>query len=338
MRIAVDGRHLAGGRGVGRYSDVLLGALRQRFPGEEWRVVARGSRLAYASGAWLGRPRLDVSAGGADVAWLPAPAPCAVSRGTPYVVTVHDLSWVERPGDFTAYERLWHSAGRLRRLVRDATRVICVSAATADTLVSRAWADEERVRIVRSGPGFGATPDETRDNDEFRRRVPYFLVVGALEPRKGVETAVAAFRAARARGLRAELRFAGRGRVAVGGDGVHQHPSPPDDELGRLYAGALAVLHPALLEGFGFPPVEGLLHGVPAIVSDLPVYDETIGAGGLRVAPGDADALADAMLRVERDAGLRARIAHEGRAAIESLSWERAAEESHAVLVEAARG
>ena len=332
MRIAVDGRHLAGGRGVGRYASELLGSLQRGFGDEEWQVVPRASRLAYASGALLGRPRLDRAAGGADVLWLPAPAPAGVSRGVPYVVTVHDLSWLERPGDFTAYERFWHAAGRLRALVCGATRVICVSSATRDALVSR-WGGEERVRVVHSGPGFGGRVYERRHSDDVRS---YFLVVGALEPRKGVEVALGAHREARTRGLAAELRFAGSGRQAVAGDGVHHHPAPTDAELHALYAGATAIVHPALLEGFGFPPVEGLLHGVPAIVADLPVYDETIGGGALRVPPGDAGALAEAMLRLEQDADLRSSLVARGQDAVARLSWERAAAETHAVLAEAA--
>src|SRR6476646_5243463 len=105
MRISVDGRHLGAGRGVARYAQELLP--RMRALGGEWDVAELG-RARYAAGALLGRPRIGV---GADVVWLPAPAPVAV--GAPYVLTVHDLSWVERPQDFTAYERVWHRAGRL---------------------------------------------------------------------------------------------------------------------------------------------------------------------------------------------------------------------------------
>ena len=39
-----------------------------------------------------------------DVVWAPAPAPLAVGA-TPFVLTVHDRSWEERPQDFTRYER-----------------------------------------------------------------------------------------------------------------------------------------------------------------------------------------------------------------------------------------
>jgi glycosyltransferase involved in cell wall biosynthesis len=332
MRIAVDGRHLAAGRGVARYSHRLLEAMAKLAPGDEWLIV-RGTRTVFAAGALTGRPRLDRLAGGADVVWAPAPAPLAVSADIPLVVTVHDLSWVERFADFTAYERLWHRLARIRALVDRADRVIAVSAATRAALV--AWGiAESKITVVRSGPGIGAPPEGVR------RRVdpPYFLAVGALEPRKATGLLARAYARARDQGLRAELVFAGEGRVTVSGEGVRALGTQDDAALRALYAQAIAVVHPALLEGFGFPPIEGLAHGVPAIVADLPVYEETIGGGALRVPPGDEEALAAALLRVEREPALRDELVAAGRAAIASLSWEQAARETHAILAEAARG
>lgn len=349
MRIAVDGRHMAAGRGVGRYARELLDALTREFPGDDWVVLPRRGRAAYAAGALTGRPRIERVAGGADVLWVPAPAPLGASRTTPLVLTVHDLSWLRRPTDFTAYERLWHRAARVRALAERAARVIAVSEATRDELVGRWPALATRVVVVRSGPGLvrdagraaqlgGQVPHVVGASPEERAAPPYLLAVGALEPRKQPDLLARAHAHARARGLDAELWFAGSGRLAgaLAGDRVRVLGEQGDTALRALYAGALALVHPAAVEGFGFPPVEALAHGTPAVVADLPVHRETVGDGALRFAPGDERALADALLRVERDGALRARLVHAGRAAIERLSWRRAARETHAVLAEAA--
>lgn len=332
MRIAVDGRHLAAGRGVARYTRSLLGALATQFPDEDWRIV-RGSRAAFGAAALTGRPRLDRMAGGADVVWAPAPAPLAVTNGIPFVLTVHDLSWVSRLADFTSYERLWHRVARLQALAKRADRLIAVSGATRDALV-KTWAvPAEKITVVHSGPGIGAAPDAVGRGTG----AGYFIAVGALEPRKAPGLLARAHARARAQGLQADLVFAGAGRVDVRGDGVRVLGTQDDAALHELYAGALAVVHPALLEGFGFPPIEGLAHGTPAIVADLSVYDETIGDGALRVPAGDEESLAQALLRVEREPELRTELVAAGQQAIAPLSWERAARETHAVLTEAAR-
>jgi glycosyltransferase involved in cell wall biosynthesis len=195
--------------------------------------------------------------------------------------------------------------------------------------VIEAWGLEaERVRAVPLAPravGGGALPGVAG---------PYFLFVGALEPRKAPDVLAEGFRLARERGLEAELVVVGEGRVAVAGPGVRRLGRV--DDLDSLYRGALAVVLPSWLEGFGLPPVEGIAAGAPAIVSDLPVLREVLGAGALYVAPGDAAGLAEAMLGVAGDDALRERLLAAGRAAIAPLSWEVTARRTRAALAEAA--
>jgi glycosyltransferase involved in cell wall biosynthesis len=164
------------------------------------------------------------------------------------------------------------------------------------------------------------------------------LAVGALEPRKLPGVLVEAHRIARSRGLEAGLVFAGDGplRRELAGSHATVLGHVPDPTLEALYGSALVVSCVSRDEGFGFTPLEALARGVPPIVADLPVFAETLGEGALRVPAGDVEALADALLRLEREPGLRERLVEAGRGAVAALSWERAARETRAVLAEAA--
>src|SRR3954454_23256436 len=162
MLVGVDARALAARRGVARYTRRMLEALaaldgvavRALVPGRgpietvagvALRRTRAPSRILHLAGAVAGYPRVDTllrDGGDVDVTWLPAPAPVAV--GAPYVLTVHDLSWEERPGDFTAYERMWHRLARPARLARRARAVVCVSASVADAVRER-WGVDARV-------------------------------------------------------------------------------------------------------------------------------------------------------------------------------------------------
>jgi glycosyltransferase involved in cell wall biosynthesis len=358
VRIAVDGRALRPGvvhrRGVARYLRLVLEELAALAPDDEYVVVVAGredpdpfsapniglvrprlpGRLLYGSAALFGRPRLDRIAGGCDVAWAPAPAPVAVSAGVPLVVTLHDLSF-DHPRDFARYDRLWLRLARPDRLVSRAAAVLCVSAAVRDAALARFRIDPARLRVVVSGPGRPPGPAGAAPPGLPERLV---LAVGALEPRKLPLVLVEAHRRAVEDGLEAGLVFAGDGPLRGALEDSHAtvlgHVGDP--VLEALYGRALVVACVSRDEGFGFTPVEGLVRGVPAVVADLPVFAETLGAGAVRVPPGDPGALAEALLRVEREPGLRERLVEAGREAVAGLSWERAARETRAVLAEAA--
>jgi len=332
MRVAVDARALLAGRGVARFTRGLLTALADGYPDDEWvafvpgrspveRVPGTrlmrsrlGGRAVFGAAALLGRPTVAELAGGADVVWVPAPAP--VAPGAPYVLSVHDRSWELRPGDFTAYERAWHRAARPRELAHGAAAVTAVSKAVAREL-QVAWGVQAEV----VSPGVRALGEPQAP----ARRRPYLLAVGAREPRKAPEVLDAAYATARARGLDADLVMVGDGVARV-----------DDRELAALYAGALAVVQPSHLEGFGLPPLEAAAHGTPAVVSALDCFAETLGGAALTVAPGDPGALADALLRIATDDALRRRLGAAARDRAAAYTWERSAATLHALLARAA--
>ena len=356
MRVGVDGRSLVqpGSRGIARYTRTLLSELALSFPGDDWRVLVPAGpadpdvpgtevvrmripgRLPYATAGAFGRPRFDRVLGGIDVLWAPAPAPTALSSDVALVLSLHDLSWELRPSDFTAYERLWHRIARPRSLARRARRVVAVSDATRAQAIASWGLGPERVVTIREGVRApGGLPTRAHAGG-----LPgsYYLSVGALEPRKAPEVLVHAFSQARAEGLEAGLVIVGEGRLRerLSGDGVHVLGHVPDAELAQLYAGALALVMPSRLEGFGLPPLEAALSGTPAILTDLAPYRETLGDGAMLVPVDDARALAEAMLSLERDPELRRRLSTAARDRAAGLTPERAAAALHAVLVDAA--
>jgi len=359
LRIGVDGRSLASpaGRGVAHYTRALLRELGTTFSGDQWVVLVPGNgpvpgppldhggitlrrsrvpgRAIHGAGAIAARPRLDRLVGGCDVVWAPAPAPVAVSLAVPLVLTVHDLSFEHRPEDYSAYERVWHRLAHPRRLARRASRVVAVSEATRGQVI-REWGLPDRiVRTIHSGPG--------REPGAQAERSPsggggYVLAVGALESRKRLGLLVEAHARAQARGLRAPLVLAGEGPLRAELEMTQARLVGRMDDAGldALYKGALAVACVSAEEGFGFTPLEALQRGVPAVVTDLPPFAETLGGGALRVPPGEPEALALALLRLERESGLREQLVTAGATALDQLSWSRAARELHAVLLEAA--
>ena len=366
VRVGVDARALAGSRGVTRYTRALVGALACEHPRDEWLLFVPGSgplpalgelrglpnvsvrrsplpgRLLFGAAALARRPRLDRLIGAPDVVWAPTIAPVALSAEVPFVLTVQDLSFELRPQDFTPYERLWHVLARPRALTRRARLVIVLAPPTRDQLVARWRLDTERVRVVAPGLHRPQAPVDRGGALDRLRLAPggYLLAVGALEPRKAPLLLARAFARARQRGLVCQLVFAGDGRLAdqLGAPGVRLVGQVSDADLDALYAGARALVAPSLLEGYGLHVREALARGVPAVVSDLPVFGEELSDAVLRVPVGDETALADALLRIDREEGLRESMARAGEAAVAGLTWSAAARQTRAVLAQACAG
>jgi glycosyltransferase involved in cell wall biosynthesis len=340
--------------------------VRSRVPG----------RVTFGLAAVLGRPRLDRLAGGCDVAWAPAPAPLALSAGVPLVLTVHDLSFEQpddftryerlwhrlaRPGRLArratqvicpsgpvrdAVLARWGLDPEPVRVVRSGAGKAGATGAAATgepgagaTGQPRAAATGQPGAAATEQPGAAATGHPGAAATLPRELAqPYVLAVGALEPRKLPGVLVEAHSLARSRGLRAGLVFAGDGPLRRELERSHATVlgHVPDQTLEALYVGALALACVSRDEGFGFTPVEALTRGTPVVVSDLPVFEETLGDGAVRVPSRNAEALAAALLRLEREPGLRERLVTAGREAVAELSWERAANETRAILAEAA--
>lgn len=239
------------------------------------------------------------------------------------VVTCHDTdafrSLVDperepRPAAFRAMQR------RVLRGLRAAARVVCDSAAVRDELVAHALVPPERLRVVPlpAHPDFSPHPDPAADAEAARLLGParpdgiLLLHVGSTVARKRIDVLLDAFAAVRRARPDARLVRAGgtltreqEGRVdALGLRGaIVSLPPLERPVLAAIYRRAAAVLVPSEREGFGLPLAEALASGVPVAASGIPVLREVGGAAAAYAPPGDADALAAAVLTLldERD-------------------------------------
>jgi len=157
----------------------------------------------------------------------------------------------------------------------------------------------------------------------MRPRVPgrsddHFLYVGDDEPRKNVEGLIAAHEQYKQRGGRRPLVIAGAAAGHHGGE-----PNPTPGRLAELDAAAAALVHPSRDEGFGLTVLEAMTAGVPVIAVRNAAIEELAAEAAEIV---ESDALADAMLRLDKDDSLRRSMAEAGRRRAERFTWQRSAD------------
>jgi glycosyltransferase involved in cell wall biosynthesis len=302
MKVAIDVTPLELTRaGTARYLDSLLPRVEREVTVERLRGFAAGK----AGTLWL------------DLAWYPHVLPhrargadvlhCPTYRGpvrsrVPLVVTVHDLAVFRHPEAFPPWTRTY-SRVVVPRVVRAARIVAAVSEFTAGELEAVLRVPRERIRVVPNAA------DATFTDVGPREEGDYVLAVGTLEPRKNLARTIAA-----AQRLGVELRVAGArgwGGVEARGDGVRWEGEVGDEQLARLYRGALCVVYPSLYEGFGIPVLEAMACGAPVVTSRGGATDEVAGGAAVLVDPHDVSSIAagieEAIARRDelRAAGLR---------------------------------
>ncbi len=259
----------------------------------------------------------------------------------PYVVHFHDLSVFRYP-DLQPLRKRWIFRVLLTRVARSAACVVTVSHTMAREIAEYFGLPLERVATVWNGydPAFGPVSRDAQQ--DVRRRYglapPFFLFVGAIHPRKNLETLLWAADALRRRGYPHHLVVVGpRGwqyrtvfrlwrRLRLE-DRVHFLGYVPRSDLVALYNAATALTYPSLYEGFGLPIVEAMACGTPVAASGIPALQEIGGSAVYWVEPRDVSGWAEAMARLADDGDLRDDLRAAGLARAPQFSWDRTAAE-----------
>lgn len=221
-----------------------------------------------------------------------------------------------------------------KRLAQEVSHVVCFSADDLAGTVGILPAVEGKGRVIPPGvdDAFRNPPPRraARRNYGIPDGAFMFLLAARPDPGKNVALAIDAFRVLRAEeGDRLRLVVAGQeipdeslpGGAACAGPVSHA-------EMPALYSAADAVICPSSYESFGLVPLEALAAGTPVIVPGTGFWGGTVRSegGGLAYAAESESGLEDAMRAVCRDAGMRARLAEEGRRTAARFTWEKCTE------------
>jgi glycosyltransferase involved in cell wall biosynthesis len=209
--------------------------------------------------------------------------------GARFACLIHDLIPIEYP----EYAKPGQAENHLRRIdtaVRFADGLIVNSRVTGNALqphLDRAG----RSTPVLVAPFGTELPPSSADGGLPADR-SYFVYVSTIEARKNHLLLLNLWRR-----MATELGAAAPRLLLIGQRGwetenvidmldrcpalrgaVIEHNALPDADMVRLVKGARALLLPSFAEGFGFPVIEALALGVPALCSDIPALRETGGS------------------------------------------------------------
>lgn len=283
-----------------------------------------------------------------------APNYVGPDTSVPTVITVHDLSHIRHP-EAHPPKRVSFLNQALPRAIRRAQRILVVSRFTADEVCALFPEAAHKVQVIYPGVDrrFFTPPSAEAENAlaellQQDQRL-YFLFMATLEPRKNLAKILVAYEQ-----LPDAIRNA-HPLVLAGQVGWQesQFTEPlarlvakreafllgyvPDAILPALYGRALALLYPALYEGFGLPPVEAMATGCPVLVSNITAMPEVCGDAALYCDPFLIESIRNSMVQLAEDAALREDLTRRGPQQASLYRWEKAGEELLVVFRETAQ-
>ena len=345
MRIGIDGCCWSNRRGFGRFTRELVTQMVQeeedldfvlvvdqqtasecQFPDKitlkvvQTRVQPTRAASADGSRSLSDMFRLAQAASSlrADVFFFPAVYSFyPLLKCVPTVVTFHDAIPETHPDlVFPSWKSrfLWKIKTRLA--IRQATRLLTVSAAARTQIASNFKLPESSIDVVTEGPGEGFSPV---DDEKLIHAVlskyriptdrPLILYVGGISPHKNLQ------------GLLLALTHLGehtttRWHLVIAGDyendsflgcyrelveqslqlGLENRITftgyVPSQDLPALYCGSRMLVLPSFNEGFGLPIVEAMACGVPVAASRRGAVPEVLDQAGVMFEPEDHKTMA----------------------------------------------
>ena len=276
-----------------------------------------------------------------------------INPGCKSVVVFHDLAYFKVPHVHPNKLYRDYMKWALPRIAKRADHIIAASIHTKKDIIDIIKVPAEKISVVYQAPSNRFSSNPGRDvidsmMKKYRLSSKYILFAGSIDERKNLETAIDALSLYKKdtgdSGVKLVLagkedmmpKYTRRLKAYINqkkmNDSIIFTGYISEDELIALYWGASALIFPSLYEGFGVPPLEAMLAGVPVIASDISSIPELVGNAGLLIKPGDITGFAEAINTVLNSEKTAKELIEKGRARVMEFSWDKTGKEIYSIL------
>lgn len=258
---------------------------------------------------------------------------------TPSIAVIHDINFEHNPENIPKTARKYLRK-YFPRFASKASRIATVSEYSKLDIAKTYGVNESKIDLVYNGTGDFFHPLSEEKCQEVKGKVsggdPYFIFVGALNPRKNISGMLRAYDLYRKEG--GTNKFVIVGTKMFWNEEISEtyesHPYKSDiiftgrlegDSLNSILGAAHALMFVSNFEGFGIPIVEAFKCKIPVITSSTSSMPEVAGDAALICDPNNIEGIAKAMHEVAKPE-VRKNLIEKGAARQKLFTWERSAE------------
>lgn len=259
----------------------------------------------------------------------------------PQISVIHDINFHHFPKTLPFLAR-WYYNHFFPKFAAKAVRIATVSQFSKNDIVDSYGINPNKIDVTYNGANELYTPLLLTEIEDARNLLtngcPYFVFVGAFNPRKNLVKLLQAFDLFKTKS-QSDIKL-----VMVGDKmyGTSQMMKVLDEmvfkndviftgrmqvEKLRLVVGsALAMTYVSYFEGFGIPLLEAMRCDIPIVASNCTSIPEVAGDAAIYVDPYCIESISEGMLRIYSDKELRNQLVINARNQQEKFSWDKSAQ------------
>jgi glycosyltransferase involved in cell wall biosynthesis len=266
----------------------------------------------------------------------------SLRTGVKSITIFHDLNFIHRPKDVPFWARQYYQYF-FPRFARKANKIIAVSEFTKQDIIRQYGVPHSKIEVIYNGSNEQFAPLAKAGQEKIREQYtagnPFFVFVGAFNPRKNLSNLFRAFDMYKQK-MNDNMKLIVIGekmywtRAIEDAYNLMQFKDDviftgrlPMSLLTQVIASSVAMTYVSFLEGFGIPIIEGFRAGVPVITSNVTSMPEVAGDAAYLVNPHDCKDISNAMIRVSQEPELRQSLIDKGNIRKNKFSWDHSAQQ-----------